>query len=67
MKFTCTHTDGDARCGRMQFERGVVDTPAFMPVGTYATVKAMTPEEVRTSCCGRALRWSGCTVRCMIS
>jgi len=49
MKFTCTHTDGDARCGRMQFERGVVDTPAFMPVGTYATVKAMTPEEVRTT------------------
>jgi len=33
----------------MQFERGLVDTPAFMPVGTYGTVKAMTPEEVQTT------------------
>jgi queuine tRNA-ribosyltransferase len=49
MKFTCNHTDGSARCGRMQFERGRVDTPAFMPVGTYGTVKGMTPEEVRTT------------------
>ena len=30
----------------MTFARGVVDTPAFMPVGTYGTVKAMTPEEL---------------------
>jgi queuine tRNA-ribosyltransferase len=49
MKFTCTHTDGSARRGIMQFARGSVDTPAFMPVGTYGTVKAMTPEEVRTT------------------
>ena len=49
MKFTCTHTDGSARCGSMQFVRGTVDTPAFMPVGTYGTVKALTPDEVRST------------------
>ncbi|HWR67493.1 MAG TPA: tRNA guanosine(34) transglycosylase Tgt, partial [Desulfomonilia bacterium] len=37
-------TDGAARCGRLITRRGPVDTPAFMPVGTAATVKAMTPE-----------------------
>ena len=36
-----------ARRGRLVFERGTVETPAFMPVGTYGTVKAMTPEELR--------------------
>src|SRR5690606_38318853 len=46
MQFEVTATDGAARRGRMIFERGVVDTPAFMPVGTYGTVKAMTPEEL---------------------
>jgi queuine tRNA-ribosyltransferase len=49
MKFELDTTAGAARCGRMVFERGVVDTPAFMPVGTYGTVKAMTPEELLTS------------------
>jgi queuine tRNA-ribosyltransferase len=49
MKFTCHHTDGHARRGTLAFERGVVDTPAFMPVGTYGTIKAMTPEEVRAT------------------
>ncbi len=38
---------GAARRGRLRFERGNVETPAFMPVGTYGTVKAMTPEELR--------------------
>jgi len=46
MKFSCLSTDGRARRGRIEFPRGGVDTPAFMPVGTYGTVKAMTPEEV---------------------
>lgn len=46
MKFELLGTDGPARRGRMIFDRGVVDTPAFMPVGTYGTVKAMTPEEL---------------------
>ena len=36
-----------ARRGRLALPRGSVDTPAFMPVGTYGTVKAMTPEELR--------------------
>jgi len=47
MKFELLDTDQQARRGRLVFERGVVNTPAFMPVGTYGTVKAMTPEELR--------------------
>lgn len=46
MKFELLTRDGAARRGRMTFPRGVVETPAFMPVGTYGTVKAMTPEEL---------------------
>lgn len=46
MEFQCLATSGAARRGRMHFARGSVDTPAFMPVGTYGTVKAMTPEEL---------------------
>ena len=44
MKFDVLATDGAARRGRLEFARGTVETPAFMPVGTYGTVKAMTPE-----------------------
>jgi len=47
MQFTLETTDGLARAGRLLFPRGAVDTPAFMPVGTYGTVKAMTPEELQ--------------------
>jgi len=46
MKFELLSHDGDARRGRMTFSRGVVETPVFMPVGTYGAVKAMTPEEL---------------------
>ncbi len=46
MKFKLNHTDQKARRGKMIFARGEVETPAFMPVGTYGTVKAMTPEEI---------------------
>ncbi len=46
MKFTIHASDGGARRGELVFSRGRVDTPAFMPVGTYGTVKAMTPEEL---------------------
>ncbi|MCU7878502.1 MAG: tRNA guanosine(34) transglycosylase Tgt [Candidatus Thiodiazotropha sp. (ex Lucinoma borealis)] len=46
MKFEITQTDGASRRGRLSFSRGSVETPAFMPVGTYGTVKAMTPEEL---------------------
>ncbi|MEZ5540497.1 MAG: tRNA guanosine(34) transglycosylase Tgt [Pseudomonadota bacterium] len=49
MRFTTTHLDGAARRGVLEFRRGKVQTPAFMPVGTYGTVKAMTPEEVRAT------------------
>ncbi len=47
MKFELLKTDGAARRGTLTFNRGTVQTPAFMPVGTYGTVKAMTPEELR--------------------
>jgi queuine tRNA-ribosyltransferase len=45
-EFEITHTDGAARAGRFHLPHGVVHTPAFMPVGTQATVKTLTPEEV---------------------
>ena len=46
MKFSVTHRDGAARRGTLDLAHGRVDTPAFMPVGTYGTVKALSPEEV---------------------
>lgn len=49
MKFNLLNTDGLARRGQLVFDRGVVETPAFMPVGTYGTVKGMTPEELSDS------------------
>lgn len=49
MQFSLIKTNGEARLGRLTFERGVVDTPAFMPVGTYGTVKSLTPEEVKST------------------
>ena len=39
-------TDGTARRGRLHFDRGTIETPAFMPVGTYGTVKSLTPEDL---------------------
>lgn len=47
MQFSLLSQQEGARRGRLLFHRGVVETPAFMPVGTYGTVKAMTPEELR--------------------
>jgi queuine tRNA-ribosyltransferase len=47
MRFDLLTTDGAARRGRLHLNHGVVETPIFMPVGTYGTVKAMTPEELR--------------------
>jgi queuine tRNA-ribosyltransferase len=47
--FSIAATDGAARTGLIAMERGEVRTPAFMPVGTAATVKAMRPEEVTAS------------------
>jgi queuine tRNA-ribosyltransferase len=46
MRFDLLGRDGAARRGRLVFARGSVETPAFMPVGTYGTVKAMTPEDL---------------------
>jgi queuine tRNA-ribosyltransferase len=44
--FELLKQEGAARRGRLTLDRGVIETPAFMPVGTYGTVKAMTPEEL---------------------
>lgn len=46
MNFKLINTDGYARRGQLTFERGVIETPIFMPVGTYGTVKALTPEDL---------------------
>ena len=46
MKFEILATDGAARSARLTLAHGVVDTPAFLPVGTYGTVKAMSPAEL---------------------
>jgi queuine tRNA-ribosyltransferase len=49
MTFEVLATDGAARHARLATARGVVETPVFMPVGTRATVKSLTPDEVRGS------------------
>ncbi|QBY05168.1 tRNA guanosine(34) transglycosylase Tgt [Thalassotalea sp. HSM 43] len=49
MKYELMTKDGKARRGRLVFDRGVVETPAFMPVGTYGTVKGMTTDEVEAT------------------
>jgi queuine tRNA-ribosyltransferase len=47
MSFELLGNDGAARRGRLTFPRGTVETPAFMPVGTYGSVKGMLPEQLR--------------------
>ena len=49
MKFDLLTVDGAARRGRLVFARGTVETPTFMPVGTYGTVKGLTPEQIAES------------------
>jgi queuine tRNA-ribosyltransferase len=46
MQFSLLKTDGQARRGQIRFPRGSIETPAFMPVGTYGTVKGLLPEQV---------------------
>ncbi|WP_446810490.1 tRNA guanosine(34) transglycosylase Tgt [Methylomonas sp. 2BW1-5-20] len=46
MEFKLKTTDGHARRGQLTFARGIVETPIFMPVGTYGTVKSLTPEDL---------------------
>ncbi len=48
MQFAVQASSGQARRGQLVFERGVVNTPAFMPVGTYGTVKAMLPRDLES-------------------
>src|SRR5262249_7387517 len=56
MKFEVTHRDSSARRATLTLAHGAVETPAFMPVGTYGTVKAMTPAELEeiSAAVGRA-------------
>ncbi|MEI6413051.1 MAG: tRNA guanosine(34) transglycosylase Tgt [Pseudomonadota bacterium] len=49
MRFDLLATDGTARRGRVTLARGTIETPAFMPVGTYGAVKTLTPDEVRAT------------------
>ena len=46
LRFCVSHRDGEARRGRLELSRGLVDTPAFMPVGTSGTVKGMPPDRL---------------------
>ena len=46
MKYSVSHTDGRARRGTISLERGKIETPIFMPVGTAATVKSVSPDEL---------------------
>ena len=46
MKFSVTAVNGKARRGVMEFPRGRVATPAFMPVGTYGSVKGLNPQQI---------------------
>ena len=47
MNFDLLKTDGPARRGRVTFPRGTIETPAFMPVGTYGSVKGMLPRDIK--------------------
>lgn len=47
MEFVITARKGKARCGILKLKHGIVETPVFMPVGTYGTVKTLTPDELR--------------------
>jgi queuine tRNA-ribosyltransferase len=47
MQFTLLHQDGTARRGTLELAHGTVETPAFMPVGTYGSVKSLSPVEIR--------------------
>lgn len=49
MQFSVSATDGDARRGKLSFARGDIQTPAFMPVGTYGTVKGMLPRDIEAT------------------
>jgi len=49
MKFEISKTDGHARTGNLIFDKGIVRTPAFMPVGTYGTVKSLKPSDILRS------------------
>ena len=47
MQFKLSATSGKARRGELSFPRGKVQTPVFMPVGTYGTVKGMLPRDIK--------------------
>ncbi len=49
MTFSVSNTDGKARRGQIAFPRGTIETPAFMPVGTYGTVKGMLPRDIEAT------------------
>jgi queuine tRNA-ribosyltransferase len=50
LNFKISRTEGQARRGRLELNHGVVETPIFMPVGTYGTVKGVMPRAPDTIC-----------------
>ena len=46
LKFELLQTDGNARLGKLHLQHGVIETPIFMPVGTYGAVKSLSPQEL---------------------
>ena len=46
LEFELLNTDGNARRGRLKLTHGTIETPIFMPVGTYGSVKAMSPADL---------------------
>ena len=48
LRFDVLNTEGEARRGRLTLNHGVVETPVFMPVGTYGTVKGVLPDSLET-------------------
>ena len=48
LHFDLLTTEGHARLGRLRLNHGVVETPIFMPVGTYGTVKGVLPRDLET-------------------
>jgi queuine tRNA-ribosyltransferase len=49
MDFSIVVKDGLARAGRLRLLHGIVETPAFMPIGTYGAVKGILPDELQAS------------------
>ena len=64
MKFTVLSQDGFARCGALEFARGEIQTPVFMPVGTVGAVKTLMPDEIEERGGQKSFSPTRCTCGC---